>query len=958
MDTKDFLQAVLGDSGFYCVVGIKSKEDKRVQKFYESIDDLAPVADNLNASGFDTYFALATFETGENRKQTNVKQLRSFFLDLDCGASKSYSTQVEALAGLRSFCNDLNLPKPTIVNSGNGIHVYWILTEPVSREIWLPVAETLKKKCKEHGLHADPAITSDTSRILRVVNTHNYKSDTPKLVSLVGALSAPITLEALKNSIDADVLALPKQSTPAPRDAIMEALSGSYTSNFQDILVKSEAGKGCDQLLYVSKNQPDVSEPLWRAALSIAKFCEDGDTMVHVISNKHPNYSEEQTNNKASLIKGPYTCDKFNEFRPDVCINCQHRNKIKSPIILGRKVIESAPDVEVEQKLVDAPAAPPQRFIIPKYPSPYFRGVNGGIFKRVKVKDEVLEVMVYHNDMYVIRRIRDPEVGECAVIRLHLPRDGVREFTVPLTSVGSKDEFRKHLAAHGVAVIKVDELMEYTSKWINDLQMKTLADEARRQFGWTAEDPDKVESFVLGNMEIFKDRVEVNSPSSKTLDLFPAFTPRGTLDIWKQTMEFWNRPGFEMHQYIVGLSFGAPLVLFFENMHGAIFHSYSKDSGLGKTTAMFAGASVWGDPDQLVLQERDTYNSKMNRAEIYKNLPVYMDEMTNTLAKDLSDFVYQVPSGQQRNRLGGKSNSERHRGAPWKTLVGSTGNTSMIERISAYKAMPKAEAQRVLESRATIVDTGDKVETDAFSRNIMRCYGHAGLPYVQYILNHKQEVWDLLISTQQKLDKVGQLAKENRYWSMLMAAPITGLMIAKRAGLINWQIAPVVRYVLSVIDNARDSVSGMGGDVNSILTDYWAENYNNILRIKSTDSRAGEANKTGLDHLIQPEASPRAQLVARYEYDVKKLYMLPKPLKEWCAKQQINYSGFIDGLKTGPTKAKSLVKRIGAGTHMNLPPTSVWEVNCESFLTDETEEAIAAGALVFQKQNQANGSGP
>jgi hypothetical protein len=388
-------------------------------------------------------------------------------------------------------------------------------------------------------------------------------------------------------------------------------------------------------------------------------------------------------------------------------------------------------------------------------------------------------------------------------------------------------------------------------------------------------------------------------------------------------------------------------------MHGAIFHVHSKDSGLGKTTAMFAGASVWGDPDQLVLQERDTYASKMNRAETYKNLPFYMDEMTNTIPKDLSDFAYQVPSGQQRNRLGSKGNTERKRGAPWKTLVGSTGNTSMIERISAYKAMPKAEAQRILESRAKVVDTGAKAETDEFSRNIMRCYGHAGVVYIQYLLNHKKEAWDMLLATQEKLDKAARLSKENRYWSMLAAAPITGLMLAKRAGLINWQIKPVVEYIISVMDNARDTVTGMGGDVQSILTDYWAENYNNVLRIKSTDNRSSGVN-TGLDHLIQPEASPRAQLIARYEYDVKRLYLLPKPIKEWCAKHQINYSGLVDGLKSGPTQAKFLVKRLGAGTNINLPPAGVWEIDCSTFLTDETEETIAAGALLFQKQNPDN----
>jgi hypothetical protein len=953
MRTEEFLQAVLGDEGYYCIVGIKAKEDKRVQKFYPDLHTAISAAYNLDQEGYDAYYGLATFETAETRKSENVKQLKSFFLDLDCGLSKDYQTQEEALTGLRVFCKDLSLPRPMLINSGNGIHVYWLLTEPVSRDEWLPVAEKLKAKCREYGLHADPVVTADSARILRVVGTHNHKSNPPKAVELIGTPSKPISLGLFSDALGTDIFSAPKKYVPTERDPIMEALSGSYASNFRDIMNKSKAGVGCAQLWYAANNQNEIDEPLWRATLSVAKFCEDSAEMVHKVSCKHKDYSADETNYKVTLIKGPYTCSKFDEYRPGVCQKCSHWGNIRSPISLGKKVRESEDNVTVVQPLLDVPAAPPQQFVIPKYPAPYFRGSGGGVFKRVRSNDEEKEVPIYHNDIYVVRRIRDPEMGECAVVRLHLPRDGVREFTVPLTAVGSKDEFRKHLAAHGVAVIKMDELMAYTSQWINDLQLRTVAQEARRQFGWTNDDPNTgMESFVVGNMEIFKDRIEVNSPSSKTLDLFPAFTPKGTLDDWKQTMEFWNRPGMEMHQYMVGLSFGAPLIPFFENMHGAIFHIHSKDSGLGKTTAMFAGASVWGDPDRLVMQERDTYASKMNRAEIYKNLPFYMDEMTNTLPKDLSDFAYQVPSGMQRNRMGARGNTERHRGLPWKTLVGSTGNTSMIERISAYKAMPKAEAQRILESRAKVVDTGNKSLTDEFSRNIMRNYGHAGVQYIQYLLNHKEEARKLLIGTQEKLDQAAKLSKENRYWSMLAAAPITGLILAKRAGLVSWQIKPIVEYIVTVMDNARDNVSGMGGDVQSILTDYWAENYNNVLRIKSTDNRIGET--TGLDHLIQPEASPRAQMVARYEYDAKKLYLLPKPLKEWCAKHQINYSGLVEGLKAGPTKAKNMVKRLGAGTHINMPPASCWEIDCTSFLNDETEETIAAGALLFQKQNPDN----
>jgi hypothetical protein len=956
MNTKEFLEFILGGTGYYCAVGLGG--EKRIQKFFGSVDELIATAENFDAEGLNAYFALATFVDGKSRTNANVSKLKSFFIDLDCGETKGYASQPEALTALRGFCKTLHLPKPTLVNSGYGIHVYWALNAEVSREVWLPVAERLKALCRKNDLKIDPAVTADSARILRVPGTNNYKQEEPKRVELIGTAGTPVDFDAFKDLLGEEYIPEPRKYVPKMADSVMAALSGSYISRFRTIMLKTQSGTGCAQLAYSVANQEKVDEVLWRATLSIATFCEDKSKAIHKVSQKHPEYNPEETEYKASQIKGPYTCAKFDEFRPGVCPTCKHWNVIKSPIVLGREVAEASEDDNVVvQKLVDAPQAAEQTFVIPKYPDPYFRGRGGGVFKKVATGEEgeTRDVPIYHNDLYVTRRIRDPEVGECIVMRLHLPRDGVREFTVPLTAVGSKEEFRKHLSAQGVAVMKLDELMSYTHKWINDLQYKVTADEARRQFGWVNDDPRKgMDAFVLGNMEIYGDRIEVNSPSSRTIDLFPAFAPKGSLEEWIENMKFWNRPGVEMHQYIVGTSFGAPLMPFLESINGAVFHVHSKDSGLGKTTAMFAGASVWGDPDRLVLQERDTYNSKMNRAEVYKNLVVYLDEMTNSLPKDLSDFAYQVPSGMQRNRLGARGNVERHRGQPWKTLFVTNGNTSILERINLYKAMPKAEAQRILERSATAVSFDSKEETDEFSRRIMRCYGHAGVVYLQYLINNKEAVWKLVLNTQKKIDEEAKLSKENRFWSAQVAVTIAGLLLAKKAKLIDWQIGPVVKWVIDSMHEAKDSMRTMGSDVESILADYWAENYNNFLRIKSTDD--ARKGTVGLDHLIQPDATPRFALVARYEYDTKRLFLLPKPLKEWCGKHQINYAGLVEGLKIGRTKAKRESARLGKGTHINLPPKDVLVVDCSAFIDDEIEDEIATKAVINEKRAAATAS--
>jgi hypothetical protein len=72
------------------------------------------------------------------------------------------------------------------------------------------------------------------------------------------------------------------------------------------------------------------------------------------------------------------------------------------------------------------------------------------------------------------------------------------------------------------------------------------------------------------------------------------------------------------------------------------------------------------------------------------------------------------------------------------------------------------------------------------------------------------------------------------------------------------------------------------------------------------------------------------------------MYLLPKPLREWCGKQQINYQTFVESLKTGQTRAVTKKIRMGKGTRMNLPPSDALVLDCSEFMSDEVEQTLAA----------------
>jgi hypothetical protein len=936
MDTETFLRTALGDEGYYCVFAYKQKNV--IQKFYSEIQEVIDEAQDLDAHGYNTFYALGTFITSQNREADNVQQMRSLFLDIDCGklsekeqqrGVKKYLTQNEALTALKRFCRETGLPKPTIVNSGGGLHVYWFLSTPVDREHWLPVAKRLKVVAAEHELYIDNSVTADAARILRVPLTRNHKYEDPKPVRVLNdTLTAPLSLENYIDILGAGegFLTEVKDTVPMGYSAVQTALMGNYESSFKDILQRTMKGDGCQQLGIIATQQETCSEPLWRAGLSIAKFCSDGQKAAHRISSKHPDYSEEETNQKLDQIKGPYRCETFDSENPDVCTECPHWGKVGSPISLGRRVKEAIDEDNIIHVAdITAPSGTTNKYVIPQYPHPYFRGANGGIYVRVPDgQDGFVDEMIYHNDLYVVNRLHDMDQGEMIVMRLHLPHDGIREFTVPFTAVTSKEELRKQLSAQGVATLHMDKLMKYTMTWVNELQAAEVAHQARRQFGWSEDHT----SFTLGNKQIYANKVETNPASTKTAGWMPHFKPKGTLEEWKETINFYNQDNLALHQFVVCRAFGSVLLEFFEGISSSLFH-INGGTGIGKTTAMQAMLSVWGNPDKLMAREEDTYNAKMNRYEVFKNLPICMDEMTNTSPKALSALIYQITAGRQKDRMEQSANKNRTLGEPWKSTGCSAANMSIVDRITIGKADAGAELQRLLEYKEVrqYFDTDGKEKTDAFTVRLLRNYGHAGVVYIQYLLNHLQEVEDTLYEIRKRVDRAADLSSMNRYWSADVTCTVAGCHFARKAGLISFNTKNIFEFGLKVIEENKGYEAALKLDISQLITEYISEQYNNILWIKSTfDLRKQNSEEdtqeflqhNGLDAmLVEPMKNPRIKLVGRYETDKKRAFLIPKYMKEWCVERQLDYSSLMQDLKE-TLGAKKIRTRITKGTHMDL----------------------------------------
>jgi len=950
MDRLDFFRAVLGAGGDYCLFATKG--DKKKQKFYPRIEQLSNAADAFDDDGANVYFGLATFVPGTDRRARNAVQMGALFMDLDCGPDKDFPDQRSAIAQLREFVTALDLPKPLLVNSGRGVHVYWPLSEAVPVEEWLPVAQGLKRACAAQGFPADPNVTADAARVLRVPGTRNFKSDPPSAVAVLGLGSAVRpSLGQIADKLAAHVRApsAPLSGTllPAADDPVMQRLMGNRTASFKRILERTMSGRGCAQLEFVVGSPKEVDEPLWRGGLSIAKFCKEGAKAARRISAGHPDYDEEETNNKLRMIKGPYTCATFDGLRPGVCEACPHWKKLTSPISLGWTVEEAAPEQDTAEEPEDGEVGEPTVLYadkksgdMPRLPFPYFRGKFGGVYVKQKNADgDPEEVCVYLNDLYYTRRVVDPVHGECVVGRLHLPNDERREFVVPLVAATSKEELRKVLAKNGVSVSskRWDAIMAYTHSWIEQLQTTTMADTARTQFGWS---DSSLKSYVLGDREIFPRDVGYNPPSSKTALFFPALKPKGTLEGWVEQAKFYDRPGLEPYQFVICHALAAPLMRLLP-IHAAIFDFYSDGTGHGKSTTQKFALTIYGAPDELIVGPKDTINARMNRLELMKDVNVQFDEFTEFPAEHTSDLIYGITDGRQKARMSSGANEERVRGEPWHTTVCASSNHSMLAKVYLMKSNPRAEVQRVLRYHVQPHNFTEKSETDLFAKSVGENTGHAIVPFVQRVMQDTETVKELLTAIQRKLDTACGLTMQNRFWSAQGAVVLAALILAREINLLTYDPNKLFRWVVDLIKANKADDKESITTVDQLINDFVNENYGNILWIKSTDDHRGgdrSGNNNGLDSLVAPEMQPRMKFVARYETDTKRLFIPMTPLKQWCAKQRMNFDSVQKEIMERMNGSKVRM-RLSKGTKLQLPPTSVMMMSFAAVPPDESNES-------------------
>ena len=894
---KQFYEKALPSQGVYCITSIGS--DKKVtNKFAETLDGVFEQIERFKAKQLNTFVALGTFD-GFSRKADDCLFVRSFFIDLDVGETKEYATKGDAHTALYKLVGATGLPDPVVIDSGGGVHAYWIMDEDIPKDEWKPYAEKFKSLCQQH-IAIDPVVTADAARIMRAPETFNYKTDPPLPTSVISEEIFAYSWGEFRAFLGGEEEPVQERSEESQNilDSIPKGLDedtqsilklDNFAKTWDELQRKSLEGSGCEQVKYAVENAAaPLDNPMWHAVISIAKFCDDGATAVHDLSKPDPRYTHEETQNVANRAPAPRTCAWFIENFPDRCEGCQHKGKITSPIQLGR-VFKAAPTPDKANAVWETSDSETIS-AFPQFLYPFVKGENGGVYfvpppkidkKGVKFQDD--PILILSCDLYPTKRMVSPHDGECLEMRLELPLDGPREFLLPMKHVYAKESLKAIMASNGVFFTSHNDqyLMNYIIKWGQYLQTTDAALQMRMQMGWTHQrtdaDWDK-RSFVIGRKEITRTGEVIEAPSSPFVKgLSKHLNTHGTFKRWRESMDYLNKPGFELHAFASMSGFGSPLMTYTST--SGVVMSLTGLSGNAKTGAMYAGLSVFGHPKDLSVVKA-TDNGLTGRYLGLHNLMFGLDEVGDMKAEEIGSLVHNVSHGKAKIRMQASVNAEREYEMSASMIAVLTSNHGLYGILESLKMNPTGEAARLVEfqvHRPQILNEqsglGEHI-FDAFKYN----YGHAGPMFItQLQLKGDNYILDSIEKWREKFNKDFGIYPEYRFYQNLVGANFGAATIANEHDITAYELDRIYhRVVLSMIE-IRDKVVKVNAiDYPSLLGDFMNKYHGSILSLK--------------DGKISNE--PKNQIVARVVSDEDLLQVSKTEFKKFLAERKISTREF------------------------------------------------------------------
>lgn len=921
---KKFLSSVLPDRGYYAALSIANGRTR--QKFFTNLDDLVSFTQAVDRVS-DAYYAVGSFKDPVHRTQDNVWLKKAFYVDVDCGDGKPYGTQEEGCIALASFVKASGVPRPTILSSGRGIHAYWILTEAIDVLSWQKIADQLKGVTEKFGFHADPAVTADSARVLRCVDTTNKKCG--KLVSVlmhssqIDVLTFAKALAAHKLTHSPHVEPAPRVSHRSQRPDLLSAMSAEQDFPPCDSFVIEQK---CAAISFAIKNPNSVPEPMWYKMMGLAAYCIDPEETAVRWSQGYDGFDKGTTIRKMEQYKastsGTPLCESFARDCKE-CAKCPYRAKgVRTPWALAKRYEEI--------ETIDPPTD--EERILP-LPKPYKR-TKSGIYCTI----DGVDVEVCDFDIFPVRYGKDEALGvETVQFKWYRQNFGWSDLIIPnhhLFSQATRD-FVSQIGGQGILLRDSQQVGMFQimlKDYIRELRKQAALTNIYTSMGWKE---DK-QVFVLGDTiyrrspdgTVTEEKVTFTHGVGTTYS--DMFSTSGSASEWTKLTRILKTLDLPLHQFALGVAFSAPLYSF-TGLKGSVLSLYGETGG-GKTLAQKWMQSVYGNPDTLHYASNFTANAVFHRMALLGNLPMTIDEATKIDPDFLGDFVYTVTQGRDKARLNRSANEVAPR--VWSLPVTLSTNISLTTKLFNAGFASDAQMLRLFEVEVPVHKVfaeGSDAGRD-IHKFISSNYGLIGREYIKYLLELgqdtiQQDVDNALKTFSSKFGFV--FSGTERYWEQLIVLAYVGLTYAKRKELIAFDVDTPIHAVIKQITTARGTMAESKRDVFDLIAAFCNEYADASVTAMYT---AGNTSP-----VIDNTRLPRNSVYIRYNLTRVKLnspftrgtiLLHASFFRQWLATQGVDHKTFLRQLTDAGVNMtpKTTLSRYSLGKGTNIKTGQVYTI--------------------------------
>lgn len=778
MDAKQFLQRILPRDGNYYGAIVANRRFS--QHKLSDLDSLVSYADRCKQKKCDVYFATGSFS--EHRTQDECLEKRCLYLDIDCGDGKLYGDKKTAVTELFSFCDE-HFCRPTIlVDSGGGIHAYWTLSHEISTASWLPLAGALKERCELYGLAADPTVTADAARILRIPGTYNVKEGGARPVRILHASPDDYKPKKLRELLGTEKSKSLEALGSLAQDTDFEFHTHGDTPYFAQKIIEK-----CGVLKHsYESGGADQVEPLWMAQLSLMAYTVDGSEYIHSLSDQHEGYDYQRTEKKfAQRVRvkesgkfGPPLCKTLGMYLPEKCKACRFSGRIRSPIVLGR---------ETDGAEIPFPYKQDDKAI---YRLEQKENEHG------EVEQHAVKVISFTVDDFQVFSSPDPQQG--MVFRFVVEKYGSKLVTFTTKNLADKRQLVVELSNSDVPLHSHEypEFVRLMTTWADKMVQAKQVGQPTAALGWTEVNDEPAFTLI--------DRTITKSSGDKEVtfldrEFIKDFTPKGGREAWLELAHYLTSE--DRHAVTAGIlsAFAAPLISF-TGVNGCVLALVSDKSGTGKSTALRTAQAVWGDPRRGVNALDDTPLSVANRMGKLNNLPAFWDELR--MKDQVEKFVllmFQVSQGKERSRL--RSNITAQHVGTWNTLITVASNESITDHVRHLVHGTDAGLLRVFE--VTVPYLQRKKDIDAMSAALDNNFGIIGGEYAEWLVANHSTLVPLLEKVKLRFSKRTHAESSERFWVATCSALLTAAILTNKMGFTRIDIDKFTNWLVNEFIRSR-----------------------------------------------------------------------------------------------------------------------------------------------------------